>query len=761
MAWDAWKLAAGLMVLGGSAGAAEAERTDVTVGELVVVGSRSKPRLVTDAAAPIDVLSGREIAARGYNDLTKVLEFLAPSFNYPRSSSGPSVAGARPATLRGLGPDQVLVLVNGHRRHASSIITFNNGAYRGAVPVDFNTLPVTAIARVEVLRDGAGAQYGSDAIAGVVNIVLRDDDEGGLISVQYGQTERGDGETTIVAARQGFRLGEGGHLSLSAEVRDRGDTNAAEIDPRFGRITSTFGDPQTTDIDVVADAAMPLGEAMKLYGFVTLARRDAESSPLFRAPTVAPAFYPNGFLPVVNLDLRDLGASVGAKGTVAGWQWDFSDTYGYSRGDYRVANTVNTSLGATSPTRFKGGGARYRQNLIGLTFDRGFDLAAGAHLALGAEHRREAYQLVSGEPMSFALAGAQGFPGFNPPRPVDVNRHAISAFADAELSLIEGLDLGVAGRYEDYSDFGEEVTGKASAFWRPFDIVAFRGTLSSGIRAPSLQQQFFSTVTSQVNAGQLQNVGTFAVNDPISRALGSSPLRPEKTRSRSAGVVLTPGHGLSVSVDLYRVDIDDRIALSENLQGAQVAAILRANGVTNAAVARFFTNAADTRSKGWEATLRWDGSLGAGTRVAVTAGYGAFDTDVRRQRTNPVLPANPLLGAGSIDLITDGQPRNKLVLNGELTRGPWRVAADITRFGVHRATSPLGGANQPIDGRTSIDLSASVRLRDRFTVMAGVLNAADTLPDRLIGDTTGRPYSEFDPLGVNGREYYVRLTAEF
>jgi iron complex outermembrane receptor protein len=731
------------------------------VAELVVIGSRGTPRLATETAAPVDVLSGQTIAARGYNDLTKALEFLAPSFNYPRTSSGPSVAGARPATLRGLSPDQTLVLVNGRRRHASALITFNNGAFRGSVPIDFNTLPVTAISRVEVLRDGAAAQYGSDAIAGVINIVLRDEPEGGEAFVQYGETERGEGQTTLAGARQGFRLGQDGVLNLTAEVRDRAATNAAEIDPRFGRVTSTLGDPDTTDIDVVANARKPLSERVTAYGFLTYAHRRADMSPLFRAPSVFPAFYPNGFLPKVGLKLKDLGADAGLTGELAGWTWDLSDTYGYSRGDYRVSNTVNTSLGLASPTSFYGGAARYSQNLVNLTLDRQFKLLAGAHLAVGLEHRREDYRLISGEPASYTLAGAQGFPGFNPSTPVDVDRHAVSAFVDGELTPVTGLQLGAAARYENYSDFGDRTTWKLSAFWRPHSVVALRATASTGLRAPSLQQQYFSTVTSQNNAGVLQNVGTFAVNDPISIALGASALKPEKSKTYSAGVVLTPGHGLTASFDLFRIDIDDRIALSENLQGAQVAAILKAHGVTNAAVARFFTNAADTRTQGYEATLRWDRRLAAGARFGLTLGYSAFDTDVRAQRTNPVLPSAPLLGVGSIELMTDGQPRNKLVLNGELNWRAWRLGADVTRFGAYRSATASGLSNVPYDGATSLDLSAAWRWRDRFTLSGGVLNATDAYPSRVVGEGTGRPYPEFDPLGFNGREYYLRLTAAF
>ncbi len=733
--------------------------TSGQVSELVVIGSRGAPRLTTDTAVPVDVLSAESLAARGQNDLTKTLEFMSPSFNYPRTSSGPSSAGARSFTLRGLIPDQTLVLVNGQRRHASSIITFNNGAFRGSVPVDLNMIPLTAIKRVEILRDGAAAQYGSDAIAGVINLVLRDEPGGAHGSVQYGQTQRGTGKTFIATARQGFALGDGGFVTLSTEVRDRGDTNAAEIDPRFGRVTSTLGDPQSTDIQAAANAELPLKGGATMFGYLTLGRRESEMSPLFRAPTVFPAFYPNGFLPIVNLDLKDLGANIGVRGTLAGWNWELTDTFGYSKGDYGVSNTVNTSLGTNSPKAFYGGGARYRQNLVNLTVRRALDVMAGANLAAGVEHRFEAYELVSGEPGSYTLSGAQGFPGFHPPSPVDVDRTGRSAFIDAELSPIQGLNLGAAARFEDYSDFGDATTGKLTAFWRPAPLIALRAAVSTGIRAPSLQQQYFSTVTSQLNNGVLQNVGNFAVTDPVSVALGASPLRPEKSKNYSAGIVLTPGHGLTFSLDAFRIDINDRIAMTENLQGPQVAAILATNGVTNAAVARFFTNASDTRTQGWEATLRWDARLAQDTRLALTMGYGAFDTDPLRIRTNPVLPSIPLLGPTSIDAVADAQPRLKALVNAELSWRAWRFTADVTDFG--STSIPFGTGSMRMQGKTSVDLSAAWSVTKALTVTAGVINAGDTYPNRVPGEATGRPYSEFDPMGFNGREYFLRLTAEF
>jgi len=743
------------------AAAQTAEIDEQTEGaDIVVVGSRGAPRRVTDSAVPVDVLPQEVLAARGDSDLSKVLTFLSPSFNFPRSSSGPSVAGARPATLRGLNPDQTLVLVNGHRRHASSIIQFNNGGFRGSVPVDYNLIPVSAIERVEILRDGAAAQYGSDAIAGVVNIIL-DDSVGGAAHIQYGQTERGDGQTVIVAGRQGIALGDGGFLAVAGEFRDRAKTDAAEIDPRFGRKTSEFGDPDSTDVDLVINVELPVATDVTIYGFITGAHRVARSSPLFRAPNVAPDFYPDGFLPVIKLELWDIGATGGLRGELGGWNWDLSNTYGRSQGDYDVSDSVNTSLGTASPTEFYGGGARYTQNLVNLSVDRSFDLLAGANLAAGIEYRREGYRLVSGDPASHFRAGAQGFPGFNPPSPVDVNRDSYSIYLDSAISPIDGLDIGMAGRYESYSDFGDKATGKASILLRPVEWIAFRGNVSTGFRAPSLHQQFFSTVTSQLNAGVLQNVGTFAVNDAVAVALGSSPLRAESSTSISGGVVLTPGGGLTFTIDAYRIDIDDRIALSENLQGPIVEAILRANGVTNAAVARFFTNAADTRNEGVEASLRWSRSLAQGIDLAVSAAYGRFKGKLRNLRINPVLPDVPLLGEQSIDLVLAGQPRDKATFNTTLRWDALTINVDATAFGSHRIPNPLGGGNREAGGNTSIDLSLSYRINSVFTLSAGVLNLTDAYPERIIGEPTGRPFSEVDPLGVNGREYFARVGARF
>ncbi len=747
--------AAGLALM---AGQAWAQSPPEELGELVVVGSRGAARLATETSSPVDVFSGEELAARGLNDLSKILQFVSPSFNFPRSSTGPSSANTRSATLRGLSPDQVLVLINGHRRHSSSVLNFNNTVGRGTVPIDFNTIPASAIARVEVLRDGAAAQYGSDAIAGVINIILRDDAEGGQGSFQIGQTENGDGETAIGTYRQGFKLGEDGFLTLSAEARYRNFTNSARIDPRVGRVTQRHGDPESTDLNLAANAELPVGD-VTLYGFATFDRRYSESTPLFRLPSVAPAVYPQGFLPLIEFDMTDVGGAVGARGVVAGWDWDLSDTVGYNRGDFAVSNSVNTSLGAASPRNFKSGGTRYAQNLVNLTLSRRYEILAGANLAVGAEHRFEMFKISPGEAASFQGAGAQGFPGYNPPSPVDVDRNAFSAFIDGELSPIKGLDLGLAARFENYSDFGEKTTGKASLFWRANDWLAVRATASTGFRAPALQQQYFATVTSQLSAGQLVNVGTFGVGDPVARALGASDLKPETSRSVSAGVVLTPIPRLSFTADVFRIDIDDRIALSESLSGAAVSAILKARGITNASQVRFFTNAADTRTEGWEAALTWWTPVGEDGRFSATLAYGAYDNDVTALAINPILPQLALLGPQSIGVLTDAQPRDKVTLNLGLDIGPWRLLADVARFGKYRA-APLGPV-QTFGEDVTLDLTTAYDINPTLTLHAGVINATDEYPDLVVGSNDGRPYTEAGGIGVDGREYFVRLSARF
>ena len=729
--------------------------------DIVVVGTRAQGRLAEESPSPVDVFDSQDLQARDLTDLNRTLQYLAPSFNYPRTATGPSGANTRAATLRGLAPDQVLVLVNGKRWHLSSVLNFNNVVGRGSVPVDLGAIPVSAIERVEILRDGAAAQYGSDAIAGVINIILRSSASGGFASVQSGITEKGDGRTLTAALNHGFAIGRGGAINLTAELRDRGATNRAGIDSRYGRITSEQGDPESLDLNLAGSLRLPIG-AVELYAQGIYDHRRSTSPAQYRAPTVAPAFYPQGFVPHIRVDLDDAGGSVGVSGDLSGWRFDLSDTVGLSDASFDVFDTVNTSLGAASPRAFAGGGARYFQNVVNLDVSRKIDFAAGLNLAVGAEHRYESFKLRTGEPGSYTGAGAQGFPGYNPPIPVDESRDAWSFYGDVELSPIEGLNLGAAVRHERYSDFGDATTGKLSLFYKPIELIAIRATASTGFRAPSLQQQYFSTVTSQSSGGALVNIGTFAVSDPVAIALGVTPLREERSRNLSGGVVLKPFDGFVLSADIFHIEIDDRIALSETLGGPAVTAILRAAGITNASQARFFTNALDTTTEGFEITADWNHRFGD-VRANLTASYATVETEVNRLAVNPVVPSLPLLGGSALQLITVAQPKDKLTFAARIDADDFSLGADVVRFGEFTTTSVL--TPQTYGAVTSIDVTAEFKAAERLRFGIGVLNLTDAYPDltaeRALTQGGGLLYPEAGAIGTNGREFFARATVGF
>lgn len=731
--------------------------------ELVVIGTRGTPRIATESMAPVDVFTGEELRQTGLSDLSRALQQRVPSLNFGAAVNAGGAANSRGPTLRGLGQDQVLVLIDGKRRHGSSLINFNNTIGRGQVPVDLNLVPLSAIERVEILRDGAAAQYGSDAIAGIINIVLADDADGISGQVQGSVTEQGDGESWDVSGRAGTHLGDGGTLTFSAQGRDLGSMNRAGVDSRFARVTNQQGEDGRRDLAVALNAKVPLQGAWQTFANATFATRDSHNTLQYRAPTISPVLYPNGFLPRANLDLTDYGGTLGLRGAWNEWQIELSDTAGVNKADYTVTDTVNTSLGAASPTRFDAGGARYFQNLIGVTFSRALGVLAGMNVAAGIEHRHENYELRRGQPESFTGTGSQGFAGFNPPIPVDASRDARSAYVDSELSLTQNFRLGAAVRYEDYDAAGDETTGKISAFWQVLEPLALRATASSGFRAPSLQQSYFSSVTSQSVNGVLQTVGTFAVNDPVALALGASALKPETSQNFSIGMVWRPHRDLTFSVDAYRIDIDDRIVLSETLSGAPVLAILRSAGITSAQSARFFTNAVDTRTDGLGATADWHRTLRNSNRVSLTFGYDSYDTDITRLRPNAVLPNLALLGRSSIDLLARAQPRDKLNLTGAWSNEVLGFTVDVVRYGEF---SFVPVTNEQTFGAEIVgNVTAEWRLADHYEISAGILNVtdnyADMVAERALTQGGSLLYPEAGGMGFEGRQYFLRLSASF
>lgn len=752
-----------------SAAHAQEAKKATEVEEIIVTGTRASGRTALESLTPVDSVSGEELSQRGFPDVAKALQFLEPSVNFARAATTATAANSRPLTLRGLAPDHTLVLINGKRRHANSILNTNNTVGRGSAGVDFDMIPAAAIERIEVLRDGAAAQYGSDAIAGVINVILKSGTAASSAVLEAGVTEEGDGEYYTTNGYTGVALPNGGSLLLAAEARKQEKTNRANVDQRFGRVTYWFGDPEVELYNLALNAELPIAGGSG-YAFGTLGRKDSTNPGGFRLPGLSP-LYPNGFLPKTNPLVTDGALTLGWHTDDSGaGKFDVSHTYGRTKADFEAFDTANLSLGAQSPTHFEAGATIYAQNVTDVTYSRPFEsFWAGANLAVGLQHRHENYEIVPSEPAAYIGTGADGFAGFNPSNPVDEGRNAYAGFVDVELKPIEPLTLAFAGRYDDYDDFGDATTWKFSMRGELTDSIALRGTVSTGFRAPSLQQQHFSAVAGALSAGNLVTVGTLPVNDPVARALGASDLRPEKSDNYSAGIVLTPLPELSFSADWFHIEIDDRIALSEQLSGAAVNTILLNAGITNFQQVRFFTNAVDTTTEGFELTARYTGQPTAGTTLRLALGYGQFETELDTLRANPVLPALPLLGTKSILYVTKAQPDEKLTFNAELQGSWWTVQSGVTRFGTYTSLPLL--AVQEFGSKTVVDLSLRAQLMQSATLSVGVLNVGDERPDAVnltgfeaaaIASTGGSfPTGEESPIGVNGRTYFLRVGFDF
>ncbi|MFC1850967.1 TonB-dependent receptor domain-containing protein, partial [candidate division CSSED10-310 bacterium] len=507
------------------------------VDEVVIVGSRRTDRTVVDSTVPIDVFTAADIEQTGLTETSQIIQMLAPSFNFPRPSITDGTDHVRPSSLRGLGPDQLLVLVNGIRRHTSALVNVNSSMGRGSTGVDLNTIPVNMIERIEILRDGAAAQYGTDAIAGVINIVLRTDRVSEL-SVTAGQTSEGDGENFRLAGNHCFSLGSVGFLHLGGEYRDRGFTNRAGEDPRpqyfalpdgepdpreesFERQNHRLGDADTLDYSFFLNSSIPVTDTVEIYAFGGLTFREGESSGFYRRSLDdrnVRSLYPDGFLPFIISNIFDTSFAIGCKGYVFGWLGDLTAVYGVNSFQFKVEDSLNTSMGTASPTEFDCGTLQFNQLVTNLDLLRTLDvgLASPASLGLGLEFRRENYQIMAGEEASYidggvplldgpnegnpAPIGAQVFPGFQPSDEVDETRTNFGFYLDLEFNPFADLLCGMAARFENYSDFGDTTDGKVSLRYEPVTGYALRGAASSGYRAPSLAQSYYSaTATAFLN----------------------------------------------------------------------------------------------------------------------------------------------------------------------------------------------------------------------------------------------------------------------
>lgn len=767
--------------------------------EILVVGSRVPGRSAEDSPVPVDVLTADDLVQLGTigGEIGSLLQTNIPSFNMPRQSNSDQADIVRAAQLRGLNPDQVLVLVNGKRRHANSVISVESKLGKGAAPVDFNNIPTSAIERIEVLRDGAAAQYGSDAIAGVINIVLKKGSEGGRIAASYGGhitsvdpigTDITDGQTGILSFNKGFSLGDG-YLNISGEYRDRSGTNRAGFDqlPTIGfaefivpippsgtpegapndavagQRNYRLGDSDSEDINLSFNAGIDLASGFEFYSFGTYSNREAEGANFFRYPVSdnnVAAIHPNGFLPIGVADVTDFSLAVGLKGDLSGWNVDSSLVFGQNTFDDNLKISVNSSLGGASPTSFDRAEYEYSQTVINLDASKGFEFGSvPVNVATGLELRREDYQSTAGDQASYiagpvtsgegggaARIGSQGGAGLQPDETVNVDRNSFAVYIDAEFEITESFLLSTAVRFEDFDDFGNTTNGKLAARWEVADGFALRGAVSTGFRAPSLAQAFFSgSSTSFGPGGALISTVNLPTSDPLAQANGAVDLEPEESESRSIGFIWG-NDAFSLTFDYYQVDIDDRIVLGGTIPVAGVPGI---EGI------RFFSNAINTETEGFDlvatyALDQWDFS----------AAYNDSDTKIVRS------PAG--FSIEEVNTLETAAPENKVILSSTWSNDRISVLVRGIRYGETKRVFDFGGGFEPTQiygGEWSVDTDIQYSITDRWTVAVGATNLLDEYPDESIFDIGyfgNLPYDGgISPLGVNGRFVYLRASFDF
>ena len=775
--------------------------------QIVVTGTRSADRTALETAVPVDVFPVEELTNTGRVELNQILTTTVPSFNFNQTAINDGTDIVRPATLRGLAPDQTLVLVNGKRRHSAALVNINGSVGRGSAAVDLNTIPTTAIGSVQVLRDGASAQYGSDAIAGVINVLLREDSSGGGVNVRYGahvsdpeglNRSEIDGQTTTVGGWAGFGLGEDGFLTVSAEYSLRKRTNRAGLDPRqqfpdlpefdeaertFNRLNHNYGNGRAENINGFCNAGYTLDNGAELYAFGGVQDREGESPGFYRraidARNIA-EIYPAGFLPVIGGDVLDYSLGGGIRGTANEWDYDFSVVKGSNELDYSVNNSLNASLGPTSQTSFDAGSLKFDQLTFNADIVRTFDtlLPGTTTLAYGAEYRDENFEIEAGEEASWiqgpfpatdyfgnpisptAAAGSQVFPGFTPESAVDEGRDASSIYGEVEWEPNDRTLLSAALRYEDYSDFGDTTTGKIAGRYDFTDQVAIRGAISTGFRAPSLQQQYFTAISTNFIDGVPFEVGTFPATSPAAIALGGGQLQAEESVSYSLGTVITPTPDWFVTIDAYRIDIDDQIFLTENLGGAEVQQVLADAGV-NAQLVRFFQNGIKTETTGIDIVTKYDFDFGDMGDLGVSAAFNYSKTEVTDVPQNQVIPSLTLFGRDRTLTLEESAPETKLILSADYGYKIADFNVRATRFGDVVDPSNNPDNDFTLEADWIIDASVDFQVSERVSLGLGADNVLDEYPTMTPSNQSFNgifPYSSRSPYGFSGRYVYARAS---
>lgn len=770
------------------------------LGTVIVTGNRgAEKRTVTTSPVPIDVISAKQLQDTGKPGLMEALSASVPSLTLPEKTGWDASGMARAPNLRGLNAAQVLVLVNGKRRHTSATLNIS-GINADAAPSDLDLIPISAIDHVEVLRDGAAAQYGSDAIAGVINVILKADTRGTAVSTA-GQGYDGKKQTVQQSLNKGFEIGHDGILQLALDARSQNDDNKASANGysqaealgQAGKVTyGGYGTPKINLLTLGYNAELPLQDDLSLYSFSTWSYRKAEQGQNFRLPTIAntvttgPNGRPYGYTPTWYIEEYDYQAAFGAKGLAGAWDWDLSSTYGRNEAAQGTWNNQNPSLGEATPNHFESGTWVSSQLTSNLDLRRSFEVGLSKPLdfSWGLEQRRDTYQVQAGDwaswadggycptPGNCAASGAQVTNGISPNEATSASRNSYAGYLDVGFNPLPQWYWGAAVRYEHYDrGIGATRSGKLTTRYEFTPELALRATVSNGFRAPSLANSLFSarSTTYGVVNGVYQsiNYGVLPVDSAAAKALGAEALKPEKSTHYSLGLTWQPSERLSFTADAYLINVRDRITLTGTLLGPEVTQALLDNGIDSTSGGQYFTNGADTRTKGLDLVSSYDHDLGSAGTLKWTAAFNWNDTEILDYKESVNILGTPyeLMNRQARNLLTEVQPHTKLILGANWRLDRYRVNLGLTRYGSWREVNAANdrSLDREYKARWITDLDVGYQLTKDLELAVGARNLFDVYPERQApsSKTMLKGYGVYSPYGFTGGYYFGRMTYSF
>ncbi|GGE87257.1 iron complex outermembrane recepter protein [Chishuiella changwenlii] len=771
------------------------EEEQTNLNEVVLIGGRNSERTVVNSSVPVDIIDIEKLKTSSPQlSVNDILNYVIPSFNSVRQSASDGTEHIDPVTLRGMGPDQVLVLVNGKRRHTTSLVNYQNTVGNGSVGTDLSAIPISAIDKIEVLRDGAAAQYGSDAIAGVVNIVLKSK-PGGDASLTYGQTSRNDGETYNFNGSYGTKLGDKGSIVFSAVISDRKKTNRSKDhgldifgdnfaydfadDPAAARAADDakiaalglsrkdfrfqIGDAAIKNQQFFVNAETALTDKLDFYSFGGVSLRQGNGYGFRRLPSdlsgEALQVYPNGFQATLKSNVNDFSNSTGLRYAYDGWNIDLSNTLGLNTFKYNVENSINQSLGFSSPTDFYAGRHQFLQNTVNLDFSK--KINQNISLAFGGEYRYEQYKIGAGDEASYTGSGSESFRGFAPTNSINGDRNSFAAYVDGELKF-GNFSADVAGRFENYSDFGNTINGKLALRYEYIKGYSIRGAISTGFRAPSLQQKYFSNSYTDFyldeNGNQvLGTKGIIRNESDLSRELGLDQLKQEKSINASLGLTFRPTSKLFITIDGYFIRVNDRIVLTSDIYDPALEQY-------NITAARIFTNAIDTETKGLDVVISYDTRLGKGKLNASLSG-NLNETKIVDYHfpASLTIEREQFFGPDQVNIIESLSPKTKATLALNYSISGFNFMVRNTYFGkVIRDGHPYGSI-QEHTGKVVTDASIGYDITKNFNFTIGANNLLDVFPDKQVAENSYYGVFPYAPvqMGMTGAYYFARASFKF